>query len=515
MKKSTKKNYLFNLIYQLITIIIPIFTIPYLSRTLGPKAIGTYSYTISIVTYFILFGSLGISLYGQREIAYVQDNIKKRSKVFWELFFLRVFTIFLSSIIYSIFFVKTGTYVIYYRLLLLELFASFFDISWFYQGMEEFEKLTFRNVFIRILSVILIFLLIKNSNDLIKYLIIYISTTALSNLFMWVGLKKYIIKSSLNLKNILKRLRCVLYLFIPQIAVQIYTILDKTMIGTILNDMTEVAYYEQSQKIIKILMTIITSITTVMLPKIANFYANGKNKQIKEYMYRTFNFISFLAFPMFLGIIAISNNFVPLFFGEGYNKVKIILSVMSPIILFIGFSGVIGHQYLLTTNKEKKFSISVIIGALINFILNLLLINKFKSIGATIATLLSELSVMIIQVFIIRKEFNIKLIIKNSRNYFFSSILMFIFCNFIGNLNINNLSCLILQLIIGFTSYLLILFLLKDELLLYTIEYFISKIKYLNKFYNYILNTFNIFICKILLFIIFMIAFMIFVITCL
>ena len=360
MKKSIKKNYLYNLMYQLLIIISPIITTPYLARVLGPKGTGIYSYTISVVTYFILFGSLGTSLYGQREIAYNQSNKAERDKIFWELVLFRLVTMGIVCIIYFFTFTLNGEYMQYYQILLLELIANFLDINWFFLGLENFQKIVTKNFILKILSIILIFLFIKDSNDVNKYLFIYALTTFLSNFVLWFGLKKNVSKIDWKNIHIFKHLKYILILFIPQIAVHIYTILDKVMLGVIFNDMEEVGYYEQSQKIIRLLLTLITSLGAVMLPRIANLFAENKEDEIKKYMDNSLKFVFILAFPLIFGIISVADSFVPLFFGKGYDKVIIIMQILSPIVLFVGLSNVIGNQYLLTTKNQGKYTFSLL-----------------------------------------------------------------------------------------------------------------------------------------------------------
>ena len=356
-----------------------------------------------------------------------------------------------------------GDYALYYRILLLEMFANCIDISWFYQGLENFKKTALRNIVVKLISVVSIFIFIKNENDVAKYLLIYVLTTLLGNASLWLGIKKYIVKIKIKDLHILKQLKPTVYLFIPQIAIQVYTVLDKTMIGTITNNMSEVGYYEQTQKIIKILMTIITSLGTVMMPRIAKCYAEGAQDKIKEYMKNTFRFVYLLAFPMIFGIIAVSNSFVPFFFGDGYEKVKLLMKVMSPIILFIGLSNVTGTQYLLSTKKQKQFTISVICGASINAILNLILINKFDALGAVIATVIAEFTVTAVQIYYVKNDFNVKEIIKSAKNYILSSLLMLLLCFIIGRFIQNNKVSIIVQVLLGAITYVTSLLILKDK----------------------------------------------------
>lgn len=465
-KNSVTKNYIYNLLYQILAIIIPLITTPYLSRVLGAENIGIYSFTISITTYFILFGSLGVAMYGQREIAYVQDDIKKRSKIFFEIFFMRCITLGISLLIFYITFCLNGEYNVYYKILILEIIANIIDISWYFQGLEEFKKTVMRNIIIKLISVICIFVFVKESTDLNKYFIIYVLSTFLGNLSLWMYLPKFIKKTNLKELNLLKHIRPTIMLFIPQIATQIYTVLDKTMIGVIVSDKSEVGYYEQAQKIVKLLMTIATSLGTVMMPRIAATFAGGNHKKVREYMYKSFSFILLLAFPLMLGIISVSSIFVPIFYGKGYDKVVPLLCVISPIIVFIGLSNVIGTQYLLPTKRQNQYTLSVVIGAITNFILNLILIKYFASIGASIATVIAELAVTATQFILIRKEIKFIDVVKLSYKYVIASLVMFMCSMIVSHFISDNLISIIVQVCISISVYFIILLMLKDKLIL-------------------------------------------------
>lgn len=462
-KKSLLKNYIYNLIYQVLVLILPLVTTPYISRVLGAENIGIYSYTLSIVTYFILFGSLGVALYGQREIAYYQKDKKKYSIIFWEIVILRAITMTISLILFYLIFVNGNQYQIYYKILILELIGNCIDISWFFQGLEEFKKTVIRNMIIKLISVISIFTFVKSQNDLKIYFWIYVLSTSIGNASLWLYLPKFLTKVKIKELHLFRHLKPTLGLFIPQIAVQVYTVLDRTMIGAIISDKSEVGFYDQSQKIIKLLMTIITSLGTVMLPRIANTFASGEKEKINNYMKRSFNMVFLLAFPMIFGIISVSKAFVPIFFGEGYDKVAILMNVISPIILFIGLSNVTGTQYLLPTKRQKEYTISVIIGAITNFIMNACLIWKFGAIGASIGTVIAEFTVTAVQLYFVRNDFDFKQIIKISKNYVISSIAMFIVCIIIGSVVKSNMISIIIQVIFGVGIYGVCLLALKDE----------------------------------------------------
>lgn len=494
-KKSITKNYIYNMVYQVLILVLPLVTTPYLSRVLGAEGIGIYSYTYAIVTYFILFGSLGVAMYGQREIAYAQENVEERKRVFIEIVLFRFVTIFVSSIIYYFFFIRGEAYQIYYQILLLELIAAAFDISWFFQGMEEFKRTVTRNVLVRVCSVSAVFLFVKNKEDLALFTLIYSIGDLLGNLSLWLYLPKYIKGVKVKNINTFRHIWPIILLFIPQIANQIYKILDTTMIGNLVQDKAETGYYEQGQKVIRLLLTVVTSLGVVMVPRMASTFASGDKKQIQSYLKMSFRFVFFLAFPIMFGIISISEAFVPVFFGAGYDKVVVLINIISPILLLMGVANVLGTQYLLPTKHQKEYTISVAIGVVFNFIANYILITKYASIGASIATVLSELLVVIIQYQYMKKEVPFKELLSLAWKYFLAGILMFVVCfgiryvlniesiltiqeNIALAINMNNeyfinVVSIISQMILGALTYFIVLVILKDD---YVFK-FIDKIK--------------------------------------
>ena len=465
MKKSIAKNYIYNLIYQMLTILLPLITTPYLSRVLGAEPIGIYGYTISIVTYFILFGTLGISMYGQRQIAYLQQDKKERSKIFWEIIIIRTITLSISILLFYLVYGRSGEYAIYYRILIIQLVANLFDISWFFQGLEEFDKTVVRNLIVKLLSLVLIFVVIKTPDDLWKYFAIFVGAELLGNMTLWWYVPKYIEKINIRELELKSHIKPTLSLFIPQIAVQIYTVLDKTMIGKITSDMVEVGYYEQAQKIIKASLTVIVALQTVMNSRIANAYARKDQKEIKKCLESSFNFVWFLTIPMMFGLIAISSKFVPWYYGEGFDGVIPIMIATAPILIPIGLNGITGTQYLVQIGKQKIYTISVIVGAIVNVLLNLVLIHFFKGIGAAIASVIAETIILIIQLKYFKEQFTILEILKLSIKCLISGIVMFIVVFLLANYMSVSIINTLIQAIVGIITYFIMLIILKYQFL--------------------------------------------------
>lgn len=476
-KKSVKTNYIYNAIYQIFAMIIILITTPYVANILGAEQIGIYSYTYSITMYFVLFGSLGISLYAQREIAYCQNDIEKRSKIFFEILFLKLILMAFTLVLFYFLFCVKGQYSKYYMILIIELIANGLDIIWLFQGMEDFKKIVIRNIIAKSIIAFLIFALVKNYNDLWKYVLLYSLATLIGNLTLWYNLSSYIKKVKISSLNLLKHIRPTLILFIPQIAIQIYTMLDKTMLGIITNDMAAVGIYQKSQELAKLGLTIVTAFGTVIFPRMANCFINNKNEELKSCLKQGFAFIWIIALPIMFGFMSISKKFVPWFLGGDFQAVINLLVVFSTIILIIGLNNVIGMQYLIATKQQKFFSIAVAIGAFINVLFNFILIGKYSYYGAVIATILAEFIILVLEFYKIRKELKNCLELKTMFKCLISSILMGIFVFYIGKDMQPFIQTTIVQVVSGVAIYFTLLIIMKEENIINTLYKVLSKIR--------------------------------------
>ena len=450
---STKKNFIYNLIYQILILIIPLITAPYLSRVVGVSGVGTYSYTYSIVYYFMLLTLLGINNYGNRTIAKVRDNKEKRSKEFWSMYILQLFMGTIMLILYLgyvlIFDVE------YKQIALIQslfIFSSILDINWFFFGLEEFKTTITRNTFVKIATVILIFLIVKNKDDLWKYTLIMSSMTVLSQVILWYALKNKVGFVKIQKKDIIKHIKPNLILFIPVIAISLYKMLDKVMLGSMTN-VIEVGYFENAEKIANIPMTIISALGTVMLPRMSNIIAKGEEDKVNNYITKSINFVMFLSMAMCFGLVAISSEFAPYYFGTEFKKTGALIALLSFTFPFLSFANVIRTQYLIPKEKDRDYIISVSLGAIVNILLNIFLIPMYKSIGACIGTIAAEATVMIYQTISVRKELNVLQYIKNSFPFVVKSILMFIIIYPISLTDMNVIIKLMIQVFMGCIIY--------------------------------------------------------------
>ena len=414
--KSIKKNYIYNLAYQILLVLTPLITTPYVSRILGADGVGTISYAESIVSYFVLFATLGISIFGQREISYVQDDKEKLSDVFWETKALQVITSAIALVFYIVLAMFQKNTVLY-LVFSFSILSVLVDVVWLMQGMEEFGIVVARNFVFKIIGVLYIFLQVKTKDDLIKYVFGYAFFLFLSSLSLWIYVPRFVNRPDFRKIRPFRNIKAVISLFIPTIAVQIYTVLDKTMIGFITQDAFENGYYEQAIKIAKLVLTLVTALGTVMIPRIGYHFGRGETEKVQYYMYRGYRFIWFLGIPLCFGLIGTAPNFVPWFFGDGFQKVIPLLRILSFLILAIGISSVTGMQYLVPTKREHLLTLTVVIGAVVNFFCNLVLIYYFKSMGAAMASLTAETTISLVQIFLVRKELSFWKIMSSGLTY--------------------------------------------------------------------------------------------------
>lgn len=443
-------NFFYTLLNKSTAILIPLITIPYISRVLGPDGIGINSYTSSIVSYFILLGTIGINSYGNRMIAYLRDDKIEMSKLFFSLVVLRFIIVAISL---SIFIVFTHFYGKYQNALLMQsilLIASALDISWLFMGMEKFKKIFFRDFAVKVLSLIFVFSFVKNEGDTLIYIGILVLSQLIGNVSLWPYLRKTVCPVPIKSLSITKHIKPSISFFIPQIAIQVYVILNKTMLGSIVG-VGAVALYDNAYKICSIILSVVTAIGVVSLPSLTRKFSKNKSGEMNEYFKLIFNFTCFISFPLSAGLLVVSDDFSSLFFGYKFDGISSVIKIMSPNIILISL-GIIFGQYFSAIDKIKNLTISVSIGAVSSVLLNIFLINKHGVNGAAFATVVTELIVTLIQIHLMRKHIKLD-ILKALLAYGIPSVIIMIIGislpnidNKIWNLTYKTLSCSVIYL---------------------------------------------------------------------
>lgn len=408
----------------MLTLITPLITTPYLSRVLGADGIGVYSFTASIVAYFTMFAALGTLTYGNREISYLQDDRKARTQMFWEIELLSIITTLISLVAY-IFFILffAQDYQVFFWIQIFSLLTIAADVTWLLQGMEEFGKIVGRNIFFKVLSVAYVFIFVNSKEDLILHVGGNVIFSFLIQASVWLYVPKYVDLPDWKSLRPLRHLKGTIALFIPTIAISIYTVLDKTMIG-VFSNAYENGYYEQALNLSKTVLTLVTSLGAVMIPRIGYYYNKGEQEEVKTLLYQSYRFVWFLGIPLCFGLMGISGNVVPWFYGDGFMKLTILLPILSLLIPIIGLSNVTGMQYLITTKREHLLTKSVVIGAVVNFLCNLYLIPRWSSIGAVIASVIAETVITTVQFIFVRKEISILKVFLSAWKYLLAGLVM-------------------------------------------------------------------------------------------
>lgn len=477
MAKSIKRNYIYNLIQQILTLLTPLITTPYISRVIGAEGIGIYSYASSIVTYFALFAALGTATYGQREISYCQDDKKRRSEVFWNNELLCIITTCISLCFYGLFcFFQKENRIVFF-ILSLSLLDVCLNVSWLLTGLEEFGKIVLRNIIIKVVSIGFIFTFVRTKDDLIIYVLGLTLALIISDISLWPFVLKFIDRPKVKDLKPFSEIKVVFSMFVPTIAISIYTVLDKTMIGIITKNAAENGFYEQALKISKIALTVVTSLGAVMIPRIGYLFEKHDNDLVRQYMYRSYRFVGFIGIPMGLGLLAISPNFVPWFFGKGFEGVIPLIGVLGFLLLSIGINNVTGIQYLIPTKRQNTFTKTVLIGACVNLIANICLIPSLGAIGAAIASVLAETIIAITQLWIVRKEISSLAIIKQSLKYIISGFIMFFTLLLINKYLQPSIMNTLVLISSGCFVYFSSLFILRDSFFIENTKKIISRLR--------------------------------------
>lgn len=469
MKTSIKKNIMYQVLYEVLVILAPLITAPIVSRALGPECSGVYSYTYSIAGYFVLFCMWGIKNHGSRIIAEKSENQDELNRTFSNLLTLHVFIsiiVFFAYIIY-VFGISSANYRLFALLQGMYVLSALFDISWFYIGIEQFKITVVRNIVIKLLTILMIVLLVKTSADLWKYVAIMAGGVLVSQIWLWFHLNKYVRIVKPDKDGILENMKPLLILFVPVIAVSLYKMMDKIMIGWV--NKTELGYYEYAEKIIAIPMSVIEAIGVVMLPRISKLLASGGEEESKRLIQTSMKLNMILAIAMAFGVASISKEFAPVFFGEQYISCATLMTGLSITIPFLSFANVLRKQFMIPMKMDKAYTIAVFCGAAVNLVCNFIFIPRFYAKGAMVGTILAEVIVCIMHIYTCKNALPIKEYVKDVLPYLAAGFCMYLIVRATAAQFTVSVLGLVVEVIVGGMTYILltvcILLLQKDEII--------------------------------------------------
>lgn len=463
---SVKINFILNTTRMLLGMVFVLLTTPYVTRVLGTESLGKVEYINSVITYFLLFTALGIPNYGLREVARYREDKRKLSKIVFELGIILFITTTIGYMTLLLFLYNTKLLELKNLVLIMSINLIFTNIGfeWFYQGIENQMYITIRYIIVRFICLILLFFLVKNYNDYLKYGFILVLINSGSNILNFINLRKYISFKEIKFKEleILKHIKPILIIFSASVAVSIYLQLDIVMIGNI--DKSAVALYNVPNKIIRLILTTVTTLGVVMLPRISNSYQKNDIENYKKYLNYSLNYILMISLPALCGTLLLSKNIILIMAGEKFLSSIKTMNILAIIIFIVGMAYFLGYQLLYPRGLERYYTYSVITAAIVNFIFNYIMIPKYLQNGAVMGTVIAESIGVIMMLYFSRNMLKeIEFFAIKRLKYFIASLIMGIVVYIITLQNLGNILTVIYSIIVGVIVYFFILFIMKEE----------------------------------------------------
>ena len=466
--RQLAKNIVYNVASQIFAVMVPLITAPYVARIFDAELVGKYSYAIANSSYFVLLECLGFNLYGQIKVASIRDEKEELSKFFFEILFIKIALMCICCFLYLnvVIPVSHGIQRNLNYILLINIIANGMDITWFINGLEQFKTTALRSMFVRICNIVFVFAFIKEKSDILLYALIMQGATLIAYIFVFVTIRQKVFWVGRKKINCIRHIKPAIVYFIPGLVTTIFSSTDKTMIG-IMSDMYEVGIYEQAHKISQICMNGICAIGNVIMPRASYLYHHGNDEnsnKADKLFYFSFNIVIMISLPLTFGIIAISDVFVPFFFGGGYEKSAILLSILSFNVFFTSLSNLCGQQLLIARGKQREYNAAVLISALINIVFNTFMIYLMQSIGASIASVVASAASFVLICYMGKNCVNLFCLNGFIWKYFFASFCMFICVKICTILFSGTIFGIVIYIGIGILSYFMALLLLKEEL---------------------------------------------------
>lgn len=470
-QKSVKFNFIMNFILTLSNLIFPIITFPYVSRILQADGTGRISFVTSIVAYFTMFGMLGIPNYGIRQCSKVRENKKELSKNVKEIFVINTVAMIVATVLYIIAILLVPRLAedrILFFINIITLVFNLLGMEWVYRALEKYQYITLRSILFKLISLILMFLLIKDSNDVVIYGVITIVASVGSNVLNFINIRKYVDFKVEDKLDYIKHIKPIMSFFVLTVATTVYTNLDVVMLGFI-KDNIEVGYYNAAVKIKSILVSLVTSLGTVLLPRLSYYVAQNNVKEFERLTKKALDFIWLSSIPLCIYFTIKASDSILFLSGTGFDGAVIPMQVVMPTLVFIGISNLIGIQIFVPMDKERYVVESVVVGAIVNMVINSLLIPQYGATGAAIGTVVAEFFVAIYQWLKIREFMQQVVDIKTVAKIIFAVVISSIVIIILPLYN-NTFINLVLSSIAFFIIYILMLIVLKETAVLEFIQ---------------------------------------------
>ena len=482
-QKSLKVNFIMNALLTMSSFLFPLITFPYVSRVLLPVGTGRVSFANSVVTYFVMLSQLGIPTYGIRACAVVRDNKDKLKETVYELF---IINIIMSVLAYIVFFITLFTIPrlrsdkILFLITSSLIFFNTIGVEWLYKALEQYTYIAVRSIIFKFIALLAMFVLVHDENDYIIYGAISIFAASASNVFNFIRLRKIIGRGKIKKLNLRKHLRPVLTFFIISCATTIYTNLDNVMLGFIKDDI-EVGYYNAATKIKNILVSVVTSLGTVLLPRASYYVECEMWDEFYRLSRKAIKFVLLIGTSMMVYFMMFAREGVLFLSGEAFEGAVIPMIIVMPTLLFIGFTNIMGIQMLIPIGRENAVMISTFAGAIVDLILNFIFIPKLGSAGAAIGTLVAEFVVLIVQLIYLRKDIKY---LYSKQKYMIIIIVLLISSGgafIIKRIDMGIFVKLVCSCIVFFSIYISALYIMKEEFVCENVNRVVNKLNKIKK----------------------------------
>ena len=436
---NTKKNYLYNVICELVTTLIPLLTTPYVTRILGRGGMGSYQYVLTVASYFVLFANFGVKAYGNRCIAAAKDDPDARNRVFSGIFSQQLMLSTVVSMLYlgySLIF--GGEYRVIFAVFGINMLSAMLEITWLYWGMESFKPVALCTIAVKIAVAAGIFLLVRDADDLWIYALLASLGVIAVQLYLWCGVHRFVRFVRVPFPEIRQHFLPCFALLIPMLAPTLFRSMDKLMLES-MSGAESVGLYGAAEQLQTCMLGFITGLGTVMLPRVSHLLAQGREEDAHAYIGDSMQFEAFIGSIFTFGIAAASSVFVPYYYGEAFSEAAILTTVLSPTILMIAIADVVRAQYIIPHKRDRIFVISVIVGATLNLLCNAVCIpwcadihetlgmtaDAAAALGSLPGTLAAELSVIVVQYLYLRRELPYRTYFRTCAIFPIAGLLMF------------------------------------------------------------------------------------------
>lgn len=477
--QSIITNFIFNLMKTTAGILFPIITFSYSSRILGADGVGKVNFAKSIISYFSMFAMMGMTYYGTREAAKIRDDRYKLSKFVHEMLFINGCTTVIAYIALATaiwFVVRLQDYTVLLIINSFSIFMMGMGMEWLYQALEEYKYIALRAMAFQGIAIVIMLITVRDASDVVNYTIVSVLASSGSYILNFFNSRKYIDFHWYGHYEIKKHLQPIAWLFALALSIELYTVLDSTMLGFIKGD-SAVGIYTAAIKVNKIANSLITSLGVVLIPRLSYYVGTGEREKFKLLIDRAYNFVFMFSVPACIGLFILSDEIISLFCGSGFETAGFTMRLLTPIVLVIPFSVVTNQQTFVPMGKEKLILISTCAGAVTNFVFNLLLIPGYSQNGAAIATVMAETVVAMICFFNAKRCFELKYIFRGYYQYWIAALPILFIGMWVSSWSMNDVFRLLVCIVLSVWCYFLILFLLHNKYLMEMIEIVKRKVK--------------------------------------